>query len=1240
MQCSFSDEPITFLIDTQADISILKKSSIYFDSIVDVNNKTNIHGVTDGFVQSLGVLNAQIFIANHFIDQQLHIVPNSFPIQTNGILGKDFLRNNLCIIDYQSMKVIIRSGNKSLYLKLQDDREDDFIEIPARCEIIKEVSFNRKLTEDQVIKPQEIAKGIFVASSIVNKNKPIVRILNVTNDSIKLKKKLNIDSQNISNFNILNYSNSNINRSKRVLEKISINLPKYASSSIVDLCTEFADIFALEDDELSVNNFYKQTLNPKDDIPVYTKKYRLPHSQKAEIDRQCKQMLAKGIIEPSYSPYNSPVILVPKKSINGEKKWRMCIDFRQINKKLQPDKFPLPRIDDILDGLGRAKYFSVLDLYSGFFQILLDENSRDITSFSTDNAAFRYRVLPFGLSVAPNSFARMMSIAFSGLEPSTAFLYMDDVIVIGASENHHNNNLRKVFEICRKFNLKLNPEKCDFLKHEVVFLGHKCSSKGILPDSSKFSTISNYPIPNDKDSVKRFVALCNYYRKFIPLFAELASPLNYLTRKRTDFVWTRECNNSFNKLRDALINPPILQYPDFEKTFILTVDAAKYGIGSVLSQNHEGEDLPIAFASRAFTKGELNKSTIEKELSAIHFAIMHFKPYVYGVKFLVRSDHKPLEYLFSLRDPTSKLSRMRMELSEFDFIVEYLRGPDNVVADALSRIDFKDIKNLLNENDAKIMPIQTRAMFKKFANKNNNNIANNRNTNNNNNIANKNKASDASNKNKNDIIDKSKVTEPKIFEAINSYNERRNLFVRFEIKDENSSYITLKASIMKPNRTILKSFEHKLGLNKTRNNDDGSSRTLKFIIKNVESVISQLLTRLENEVKSADKINIDSSDVLFQLFDLNTIKKVANNLRRMYIVITQPIEYITDLNKQSELIEKFHNSPLEGGHAGINRLYRKLRSFYYWKNMLNDIKKYVGGCHSCRVNKPRQRNVEQLSLVPTPQKPFEVLVIDTMGPLPTAADGSKYILCMICDMTKYLVTVPLKSKDAKTVAKAIFEKFVLVYGIMIDVRTDQGTEFRNKIMTEMLELLGTSHSKSTPYRHETVGAVERNHRILNEYLRAYLTEDNQNWDELLPYYTYCYNTTPSTAMDGYSPFELVYGKSAAPFSSVNTRRVDPIYNIDDYSTEMKTKLQHAHIRVRNYLDKYKIRNKKLFDKKANPIDIKINDLVLITDEARHKLDPLFNGPFIVKNINNCNVTLEDRNKLKEFVIHKNRIRHY
>lgn len=199
----------------------------------------------------------------------------------------------------------------------------------------------------------------------------------------------------------------------------------------MSIIREYPDIFALPEDFMSTNNFYEQKLKIIDNEPVYIKNYRTPYMQKEEIRNQVHKLLENDLIEPSTSNYNSPIILVPKKSSDNTKKWRMCIDYRKVNKKLVADKYPLPRIDDVLDGLGRAVFFSVIDLYNGFHQVPLHEESRDITSFSTDEGSFRFKVLPFGLMISPNSFSRMMQMAFSGLSPDKLFIYMDDIIVPG-----------------------------------------------------------------------------------------------------------------------------------------------------------------------------------------------------------------------------------------------------------------------------------------------------------------------------------------------------------------------------------------------------------------------------------------------------------------------------------------------------------------------------------------------------------------------------------------------------------------------------------------------------------------------------------------------------------------------------------------------------------------------------------------------------------------------------------------
>lgn len=320
---------------------------------------------------------------------------------------------------------------------------------------------------------------------------------------------------------------------------------------------------------------------------------------------------------------------------------------------------------------------------SGFHQIPLDSNSRKYTAFSTNSGHYQFKRLPFGLNISPNSFQRMMAIAMAGLTPERAFIYIDDIVIIGCSLKHHLSNLESVFERMRKYNLELNLSKCKFLKTEVTYLGHKITDQGILPDDSKFKAIRDYPIPKNVDDVRRFVAFCNYYRRFVENFADIAYPLNQLLKKNVTFTWTDKCQNAFDLLRQQLMSPRLLQYPDFTQKFILTTDASDIGCGAVLSQISEAGERPIAFASKTFIPAERNKPTILKELIAIHWAINYFEAYLYGRRFTVRTDHRPLVYLFGIKNPTSKLTRIRIDLEGYDYDVVYIKGKENVAADAL-----------------------------------------------------------------------------------------------------------------------------------------------------------------------------------------------------------------------------------------------------------------------------------------------------------------------------------------------------------------------------------------------------------------------------------------------------------------------------------------------------------------------------------------------------------------------------
>lgn len=869
------------------------------------------------------------------------------------------------------------------------------------------------------------------------------------------------------------------------------------------------------------------------------------------------------------------------------------IDFRQLNKKIIADKFPLPRIDEILDNLGRAKYFTTLDLMSGFHQIELDENSKKYTAFSSSSGHYEFNRLPFGLNISPNSFQRMMTIALSGLPPECAFLYIDDIIVVGCSINHHLKNLTMVFEKLRQYNLKLNPSKCHFFSSDVTYLGHHITDKGISPDPSKYFTIEKYPTPSNTDDVRRFVAFCNYYRRFIQNFAEIAHPLNKLLRKNVKFNWSTECKTAFETLKSQLLSPQILQFPNFKKQFILITDASKVACGAILAQKYDDVDLPIAYASKAFTKGESNKSTIEQELTAIHWAITHFRPYLYGRKFLVKTDHRPLVYLFSMRNPSSKLTRMRLELEEYDFEVQYVQGKTNVGADALSRIniDSETLKNL------QILRVETRAQKKQ-------------------------KVQQLSNEQQTNVILDDEPDQLKIFESLNI----------------NEIYELPKLTIEKTSNIKNHGIMCKI-MNKKFNKELARAPFIPLKINKMKETLGKLLTKIDEKAHKLKitRIALALSSTIFKMMSINEFKKACNqHLRFIQILLYEPQQEVDNKNEIAKIIQENHDSAI-GGHTGINRLYKKLKNFYIWPNMKNTIKNYINNCIKCKQNKHSSKTYEKFEITPTPQKPFSIIAMDTIGPFTKSNSGNRYALTIQCDFSKYIIVKPIPDKQAETLAKAFIENCILIYGSPSIIRTDQGTEYKNEVFNNINQMLQITHNFSTPYHPETIGSLERNHRCLNEFVRQFVNESHNDWDDWLSYYAFCYNTTPHSDFP-YTPFELIFGRTATlPNNLKNPKEIEPIYNYEQYYSELKFKMKTAAQRTQELINKAKLKRQQNQENIAKPSSIKKGDYVMIENENRSKLDKIYKGPYKVTEINHPNVTIFDDNKNQYYTIHKNKL---
>ncbi|XP_063994529.1 uncharacterized protein LOC135172231 [Diachasmimorpha longicaudata] len=464
------------------------------------------------------------------------------------------------------------------------------------------------------------------------------------------------------------------------------HLTETENTVITELISQHQDLFVLNGEALGATNAIFHQINTIDDVPVFKRQYRFPPIHKDEIIKQCTELEARGIIKPSDSPYSSPIWIVPKKEDSlGNKRWRMVIDYRSLNEKTIGDAYPLPNINEILDQLGNAQYFSSFDLASGFHQIPIHPNDTHKTAFSTPYQHYEFTRMPFGLKNAPPTFQRMMDKVLIGLQGKELFVYMDDIVIYSQTLEEHVRKFQNLSERLRKAGLQLEPDKCHFLKKEINYLGHIISSDGVRPEPKKLTAVQNFPRPTNQKNIRQFLGLTGYYRRFIPNYAKIAKPLTSLLMKDKKFQWGDEENKAFSNLRNALCKSPILQYPDFTKEFVITTDACGYGIAGILSQGEIGKDLPIAYISRVLGKSEKNYSTIEKEMLAIIYAVNYFRPYVYGRKFTLVTDHRPLTWINSVSSPNSRIVRWRLSMQDFDYRIVYKPGLVNANADALSR---------------------------------------------------------------------------------------------------------------------------------------------------------------------------------------------------------------------------------------------------------------------------------------------------------------------------------------------------------------------------------------------------------------------------------------------------------------------------------------------------------------------------------------------------------------------------
>jgi len=436
-----------------------------------------------------------------------------------------------------------------------------------------------------------------------------------------------------------------------------------------------------------VTSLAEHRINVRLHSPIKQRCYLVSPKVQEAIRDEVDKMLAAGIIEPSYSEWSNPIVMVKKP--NG--KYRFCLDFRKVNGVSKKDAYPLPNMNGILDKLRSARYISTIDLSQAYFQIPLAKDSREITAFSVPGKGlYHFTRMPYGLTGAPATFQRLLDKLIGPEMEPHAFAYLDDIVVVTSTFEEHLEWLDRVLSRISAAELTINPEKCEFCRSQVRYLGFIVQRDGLTVDSDKVKPILEYPAPRNLKQLRRFLGMSSWYRRFVPQFATVSEPLTRLLKKNQRWEWGVEQEDAFEQIRARLLSAPTLSCPDFEVPFVLQTDASSVGLGAVLTQIISDTENVIAFASRALSDPEKKYSVTEQECLAVVWAIKKFRPYLEGYQFTVITDHSSLRWLHHLKNPTGRLARWALELLEYDYEIVHRKGALHHVPDALSRMFERD----------------------------------------------------------------------------------------------------------------------------------------------------------------------------------------------------------------------------------------------------------------------------------------------------------------------------------------------------------------------------------------------------------------------------------------------------------------------------------------------------------------------------------------------------------------------
>ena len=975
---------------------------------------------------------------------------------------------------------------------------------------------------------------------------------------------------------------------RELYERSCADLSRGERDRVAALLNKHVSTFAMSSTDHGRTSIVQHKIETGDAIPIKQRPRRPPRAFEGEEEKIIASQLEAGIIRESTSPWSSPLVYVRKRDGST----RQCVDYRKLNEVTKKDAYPLPRIEDCLDCLGGANIFSTLDLQSGYWQIEIKEDDRPKTAFSTRTGHYEYVTMPFGLCNAPSTFERAMELIMKGLQWKTLILYLDDIIVMGSSFDEHLDRLDEVLTRLTDAGLKLKPSKCHLFRSEVAYLGHVVSESGIKPDPEKVRRVQEWPTPTSITDVRSFLGLCSYYRRFIRGFSTIAAPLNKLLEKSSRFKWDEECQASFDTLKQTLVSDHVMAYPNNDGIFILDTDASATGIGAVLSQLQWDEtsqkevERPVAFASRSLTRTQRRYCTTRRELLAVVCFVRHFRHFLLGRKFLIRTDHSSLRWIMSFREPTDQMARWLEILSQFEFVIEHREGKKHNNADSLSRTPcdpdtcecyneskimeelpcggcstcqrrHREWSDFFSEDD--IVPLSAKAVKQAGP-------------------------EISTNKDKYLFCDRIKAFADAslyfvsvltiFFIAFFSWSissTRRNIvfgcmclitglvFVSNGVKDA-LQFVKLR---LRPTSNVVSSVNVKrasMTRTKARRGRDNAVDVAKNdtppCVSDTDAIAGGLSGQqgiLLGNIDRAELITMQKEDpdigIVYGWLIASpdrpdrsrvhnkspTVRNLWLHWNQLHIVdgllykrnhtnskLTTGLQLVVPENLRDRVLKACHASVLSG-HLGMKKTLSKLQRSFYWLNMRETVRVFLSNCITCGARKrPTSKPRAPLGEYSS-GSPMDRVAMDIMGPFPTSSTGNRYVLVIGDTFTKWVEAYAIPDQTASTIADVVVKEFIARFGTPLEIHTDQGKNFESALFQDICRLLEITKTRTTPYHPASNGMIERFNRTLVDMISSFVDKKQQDWDKNLSLLTSAYRSTIHEAT-GFSPNFLMLGR--------------------------------------------------------------------------------------------------------------------